>query len=115
MLTLSVVVAVMGLSADSAAVVIGVVLLAPLMQPVLATAACISMALFRTSLRSLWRSCPRWPPLGERLAAQLVETLVVELTWLERQEVARASPSQPPTRFTFSLSAWLLGPRQPAT
>jgi uncharacterized hydrophobic protein (TIGR00271 family) len=49
---LSVVVAVMGLSADSAAVVIGAMLLAPLMQPVLATAACISMALFRKSLRS---------------------------------------------------------------
>lgn len=53
MLSLSVVVAVMGLSADSAAVVIGAMLLAPLMQPVLASAACISMALFKRSLRSL--------------------------------------------------------------
>uniref|UniRef100_UPI000A05FDE4 TIGR00341 family protein n=1 Tax=Ilumatobacter nonamiensis TaxID=467093 RepID=UPI000A05FDE4 len=52
MLGLSVVVAVMGLSADSAAVVIGAMLLAPLMQPVLAVAACISMALFRLALRS---------------------------------------------------------------
>ena len=52
MTTLSVVVAVMGLSADSAAVVIGAMLLAPLMQPVLATAACIAMALFQKSLRS---------------------------------------------------------------
>ena len=52
MITLSVIVAVMGLSADSAAVVIGAMLLAPLMQPVLATAACIAMALFRKSLRS---------------------------------------------------------------
>jgi uncharacterized hydrophobic protein (TIGR00271 family) len=52
MTTLSVIVAVMGLSADSAAVVIGAMLLAPLMQPVLATAACIAMALFRKSLRS---------------------------------------------------------------
>ena len=50
MLGLSVVVAVMGMSANSAAVVIGAMLLAPLMQPVLATAACISMALFRKSL-----------------------------------------------------------------
>ena len=49
-LVLIVVVAVMGLSADSAAVVIGAMLLAPLMQPVLATAACIAMALFRKSL-----------------------------------------------------------------
>ncbi|WP_423982007.1 DUF389 domain-containing protein, partial [Ilumatobacter sp.] len=54
MLGLSVVVAVMGLSADSAAVVIGAMLLAPLMQPVLAVAACISMALFRKALRSAW-------------------------------------------------------------
>ncbi len=53
MLSLSVVVAVMGLSADSAAVVIGAMLLAPLMQPVLAAAACISMALFRKSLQSV--------------------------------------------------------------
>ena len=53
MLGLSVVVAVMGLSADSAAVVIGAMLLAPLMQPVLAAAACISMALFRKSLHSI--------------------------------------------------------------
>jgi uncharacterized hydrophobic protein (TIGR00271 family) len=53
MLTLSVIVAVMGLSADSAAVVIGAMLLAPLMQPVLATAACLSMSLLRKSLASL--------------------------------------------------------------
>jgi len=52
MTTLSVIVAVMGLSADSAAVVIGAMLLAPLMQPVLGTAACIAMALFRKSLQS---------------------------------------------------------------
>ncbi len=53
MLTLSVIVAVMGLSANSAAVVIGAMLLAPLMGPVLATAACMSMALFRKSFRFL--------------------------------------------------------------
>ncbi|MCP5031031.1 MAG: DUF389 domain-containing protein [Actinomycetia bacterium] len=53
MLTLSVVVAVMGLSADSAAVVIGAMLLAPLMQPVLATAACLSMSLVRKALWAL--------------------------------------------------------------
>ena len=52
MITLSVVVAVMGLSANSAAVVIGAMLLAPLMTPVLATAACIAMALFRKALQS---------------------------------------------------------------
>ncbi len=62
MLTLSVIVAVMGLAADSAAVVIGAMLLAPLMTPVLATAATMSMALFKKAfwsftkviLASLW-------------------------------------------------------------
>lgn len=50
MLTLSVIVAVMGLSLNSAAVVIGAMLLAPLMQPVLAAGACLSLALFSKSL-----------------------------------------------------------------
>lgn len=45
MLTLSVIVAVMGLSLNSAAVVIGAMLLAPLMQPVLATGASLAMGL----------------------------------------------------------------------
>lgn len=53
MLTLSVVVAVMGLSADSAAIVIGAMLLAPLMTPVLASAACLSMSLVRKALWAL--------------------------------------------------------------
>lgn len=53
MLTLSVIVAVMGLSLNSAAVVIGAMLLAPLMQPVLATGAALSMALFTKSLISI--------------------------------------------------------------
>ncbi len=52
MLTLSVVVAVMGLSLNSAAVVIGAMLLAPLMQPVLATGAAMSMALPGKTLMS---------------------------------------------------------------
>ncbi|MEM7339327.1 MAG: DUF389 domain-containing protein [Actinomycetota bacterium] len=55
MLTLSVVVAVMGLSANSAAVVIGAMLLAPLMTPVLATAACLSMSLLGPTARSVMR------------------------------------------------------------
>ncbi|MEM7325311.1 MAG: TIGR00341 family protein [Actinomycetota bacterium] len=55
MLTLSVVVAVMGLALDSAAVVIGAMLLAPLMQPVLAAGACMSLALFTKSLQAMIR------------------------------------------------------------
>lgn len=55
MLTFSVIVAVMGLSVDSAAIVIGAMLLAPLMQPVLATAANISMGLYRKALGAFAR------------------------------------------------------------
>lgn len=53
LLTLSVVVAVMGLSADSAAVVIGAMLIAPLMGPVLAVAASLAMTLRRHTIVSL--------------------------------------------------------------
>lgn len=55
MLTLSVVVAVMGLSANSAAVVIGAMLLAPLMTPVLATAASLSMSLWAKAIVAFLR------------------------------------------------------------
>jgi uncharacterized hydrophobic protein (TIGR00271 family) len=53
MMVLSVIVAVMGLSADSAALVIGAMLLAPLMQPVLGTAAALTMAMTGQLRRSL--------------------------------------------------------------
>ena len=53
LLTLSVMVAVMGLSADSAAVVIGAMLIAPLMGPVLAVAASLAMTLRRHTVVSL--------------------------------------------------------------
>lgn len=53
MLTLSAVVAIMGLELNSAAIVIGAMLLAPLMQPVLATGACLSMALFGKALGAM--------------------------------------------------------------
>lgn len=52
MLALSVIVAVMGLLAGSAAVVIGAMLLAPLMTPVLGTAAALAMGLPRKALVS---------------------------------------------------------------
>ena len=55
MMTLAVVVATMGLLANSAAVVIGAMLLAPLMVPVLGTAAALSMGLPKKSLQALSR------------------------------------------------------------
>lgn len=53
MMVLSLLVAIMGLSANSAALVIGAMLLAPLMQPVLGTAASLSMAMGGPLKRSL--------------------------------------------------------------
>lgn len=53
LLGLSVVVAVMGVSADSAAVVIGAMLLAPLMGPVLGVGAALAMGLPRSLARAL--------------------------------------------------------------
>lgn len=53
MLGLSVVVAVMGLSLDSAAVVIGAMLLAPLMTPVLGVSAAMAMAMPKALTRSV--------------------------------------------------------------
>lgn len=52
-MALSIVVAVMGLSANSAAVVIGAMLLAPLMTPVMGVAAAVAMALPALILRPL--------------------------------------------------------------
>ena len=89
MLTLSVVVAVMGLSADSAAVVIGAMLLAPLMQPVLATAACISMALFRKSLR--WFGVVALATLGSIALSYVLAALFVSGD-LPREVTSRTAP-----------------------
>jgi len=94
MLALSVVVAVMGLSADSAAVVIGAMLLAPLMQPVLAVAACISMALFRLALRSAGHvvlATEGWTPrlAGHERAIAPVYSLMVATEPLTEEQWAR--------------------------
>lgn len=78
MLTLSVVVATMGLSLNSAAVVIGAMLLAPLMQPVLATGASLSMALPGKSARSAIR-------------VVLASVWCVLVAWL----ISRVLPEQP--------------------
>jgi len=53
MMLMSVLVAIMGLSANSPALVIGAMLIAPLMTPVLGVAASISMALSEALMRSL--------------------------------------------------------------
>lgn len=54
LMTLSVLIAVLGLLADSTAVVIGAMLVAPLMAPVLGVAAALVMDWNQRALRSLW-------------------------------------------------------------
>ncbi|MEO8692213.1 MAG: DUF389 domain-containing protein [Acidimicrobiales bacterium] len=69
MLGLSVVIAVMGLFSNSAAVVIGAMLIAPMMTPVLGMAACLAMG---------------WVRLGSRSAVTVVGASVgaIALAWL---------------------------------
>ncbi len=55
MLALSVVIAVMGLQLNSPAIVIGAMLLAPLMQPVLASAGCLALGLLGKAWSSIIR------------------------------------------------------------
>ncbi len=89
MLTLSVVVAVMGLSLNSAAVVIGAMLLAPLMQPVLAAGACLSMALFSKSLIALAKvvAATAWC-----IAIAYLISLILPETDLTPEVLARTQP-----------------------
>lgn len=91
MLTLSVIVAVMGLSADSAAVVIGAMLLAPLMQPVLATAGCLSMALFKKAL-SAFSKVALASVWSIGLAYLLSKFVTIDNTTLPREVVSRTAP-----------------------
>ncbi len=89
MLTLSVIVAVMGLSLDSAAVVIGAMLLAPLMQPVLAAGACLSMALFTKSLVAIAKvgAATAWS-----IGIAYTLSLVLPETALTGEVLARTQP-----------------------
>jgi uncharacterized hydrophobic protein (TIGR00271 family) len=87
--TLSVTVAVMGLSADSAAVVIGAMLLAPLMVPVLGIAAAMAMALpghLGRSLRTVVLAS-----LGSVLLAYVL-ALALPDGQLSTEVLARTSP-----------------------
>ncbi len=85
MLTLSVLVAVMGLLAGSPAVVIGAMLLAPLMTPVLGTAASLAMGLprrtvtsgVRVILASVWCIALAW--VASKVALTNVDALSSEI------------------------------------
>ncbi|MCP3853694.1 MAG: DUF389 domain-containing protein [Actinomycetia bacterium] len=90
MLTLSVIVAVMGLSADSAAVVIGAMLLAPLMTPVLGLAASLSMGLVGKTALSMVRV--GLATAGSILVAYLLSLLLPNESLLPDEVWSRTSP-----------------------
>lgn len=93
MLALSVVVAVMGLLAGSAAVVIGAMLLAPLMTPVLGTAAALSMGLPKKAFVSAARvvvatiGCIALAYVASKLALTGSESLSSEIESRTRPDI----------------------------
>lgn len=89
LLTLSMVIATMGLTTNSAAVVIGAMLVAPLMAPILATAAGIAMGSVKLSLRSA-RTVALASLFGFGLAAFL--SLMVPGDSLTEEVLSRTSP-----------------------
>ncbi len=89
MLTLSVVVAVMGMSANSAAVVIGAMLLAPLMTPVLGLAAALSMGLANKSIVSVARVSAA---TGWCVAIATAISALIPDQPLSNEVIARTSP-----------------------
>ncbi|MEZ5215893.1 MAG: DUF389 domain-containing protein [Ilumatobacteraceae bacterium] len=104
MLTLSVVIAVMGLSTDSAAVVIGAMLVAPLMTPVLGTAACLSMGWVMRAARTA--VIVMLASIGSIAVAWLLASFVPDPI-LTGETLARTSPGV--TDLIVALSAGAAG------
>jgi uncharacterized hydrophobic protein (TIGR00271 family) len=104
MLGLSVVIAGKGLAADSAAVVIGAMLIAPLMTPVLAVAACLSMGWIRLGLRSAFTVV--LASMASIALAWLLSRLVPN-GGLTGEELARTGPAL--TDLLVALAAGLAG------
>ncbi|MFW2380427.1 MAG: TIGR00341 family protein [Acidimicrobiales bacterium] len=91
LMTLSVLIAVLGLLADSTAVVIGAMLVAPLMAPVLGVAAALVMDWNERALRSLWTTVTG-AVLAVALAAAVSWILPGDPQPLPNELLARTSP-----------------------
>ncbi len=90
MLSLSVVIAVMGLQLDSPAIVIGAMLLAPLMQPVLASAGCLALGLLGKAGSSIVRVIIA--TLGSVLIAYVLAAILPEQVGFTTEILSRTRP-----------------------
>ena len=90
MLALSVVIAVMGLQLNSPAIVIGAMLLAPLMQPVLGSAGCLALGLLGKASSSIIRVVVA--TVGCVLIAYLLAALLPDQPVFTTEIVSRTRP-----------------------
>jgi uncharacterized hydrophobic protein (TIGR00271 family) len=86
MLTLSVTIAVMGLAANSAAIVIGAMLIAPLMTPIMTFSASVGLGLGKRAAQAafLVSAGATWSVLYSVLLARLLPTVVIDSEVLAR-------------------------------
>ncbi|MCF6225465.1 MAG: TIGR00341 family protein [Xanthomonadales bacterium] len=91
LLVLSTVIATAGLLSDSAAVVIGAMLVAPLMTPVMAAAAAVVMGWQKRFYSALWLILAMG--LGALLLSSLLTLLSPEIVFIPEQVLARTRPT----------------------
>lgn len=91
LLVLSTVIATAGLLSDSAAVVIGAMLVAPLMTPVMAAAAAVVMGWQKRFYSALWLVLAMG--LGALLLSSLLTLLSPEIVFIPEQILARTRPT----------------------
>jgi uncharacterized hydrophobic protein (TIGR00271 family) len=91
LLVLSTIIATAGLLSDSAAVVIGAMLVAPLMNPVMAAAGSVVMGWPKRFYASLWLILAMG--IGALLLSSLITLLSPELVFIPEQVMARTRPT----------------------
>lgn len=91
LLVLSTIIATAGLLSDSAAVVIGAMLVAPLMTPVMAAAAAVVMGWQKRFYSAVWLLLAMG--LGALLLSSLITLLSPELIFIPEQVLARTRPT----------------------
>ena len=91
LLVLSTIIATAGLISDSAAVVIGAMLIAPMMTPVIAAAGAVVMGWSRRFCMSIW--LVGLMAIGALLLSALITLLSPEIVFLSEQVLARTRPT----------------------
>lgn len=91
LLVLSTIIATAGLLADSAAVVIGAMLVAPLMNPVMAAAGAVVMGWSKRFYQSMWLVAAMGA--GALILSSMLTLLSPELVFIPEQVIARTKPT----------------------